>query len=62
MNLHDAIYMPRVECQVRKKDFKPTPEDNTRRRQLLNEQNIMILDFDEIEELERKYRPENADK
>ena len=56
MNVHDAIYEPKVKCQVRKKEFKPTPEDNTRRRQLLNEQNVMILDFDEIEELEAKLR------
>lgn len=58
MNLHDAIYEPKVKCQVRKKEFKPTPEDNTRRRQLLNEQNVMILDFDEIEELERRQQQE----
>ena len=52
MNLHDAIYSPRVEYQVRDKKLIPTIEDNIRRRQKLNEENIQILDFDEMEKLE----------
>ena len=54
MSLHDAIYYPRVEYQVRHRELKPTVEDNVRRRQKLNEENVMILDFDEIDEIERK--------
>jgi len=53
MNVHDAIYTPAVK-RNRRWEYKWTPEDNTRRRQKLNEENVMILDFDEIEELERK--------
>ena len=49
MNLHDAIYMPRVEYQVRDKKQYPTIQDNIRRRQVLNDENVMILDFDEME-------------
>lgn len=52
MNLHDAIYTPRVEYQVRDKKFYPTSADHYRRRQMLNEENVMILDFDEMEKLE----------
>lgn len=52
MNLHDAIYMPRVEYQVRDKKQYPTIQDSIRRRQMLNEENVMILDFDEMEKLE----------
>ena len=52
MNLHDAIYRPRVESQVRDRKKEPTAEDNIRRREMLNEENVMILDFDEIEKLE----------
>lgn len=53
MTLHDAIYAP---CAIyqKKKQFKPTVEDNQRRRQKLNEENVMILDFDEIDEIEEK--------
>lgn len=52
MNLHDAIYTPRVEYQVRDKKLTPTIQDNIRRRQKLNDENVMILDFDEMEKLE----------
>lgn len=52
MNLHDAIYSPRVEYQVRDKKLTPTIQDNIRRRQKLNDENVMILDFDEMEKLE----------
>ena len=51
MNLHDAIYTPRVEYQVRDKKLTPTIQDNIRRRQKLNEENIQILDFDEIDKV-----------
>lgn len=57
MSLHDAIYYPRVEYQVRHRELKPTVEDNVRRRQKLNEENVMILDFDEIDGIERKQNP-----
>ncbi len=52
MNLHDAIYRPRVESQVRDRKRYPTAEDNIRRREMLNDENVMILDFDEMEKLE----------
>ena len=52
MNLHDAIYTPRVEYNVRDQKRTPTIQDNIRRRKKLNEENIMILDFDEMEKLE----------
>ena len=54
MNVHDAIYTPAAKRRDRW-EYKATPEDNTRRRQKLNEENVMILDFDEIDELEQKY-------
>lgn len=51
MNLHDAIYMPRVEYQVR--DTNKTPiQDAVRRRQINKEENIQILDLDNLRELE----------
>ena len=56
MNVHDAIYTPAAK-KTRRWEYKSTPEDNTRRRQKLNEENVMILDFDEIDELERKQQP-----
>lgn len=53
MNLHDAIYTPRVEHQVR--DTKRTPiQDAIRRRQINKEENIQILDLDHLRELEMK--------
>ena len=57
MNVHDAIYTPAAKRRDRW-EYKPTPEDNTRRRQKLNEENVMILDFDEIDELEQKQKIE----
>ena len=51
MNLHDAIYYPRVEYQVRDKKLTPTIQDNIRRRQKLNEENIQILDFEQIDKV-----------
>jgi hypothetical protein len=51
MNLHDAIYMPRVEYQVR--DTNKTPiQDAIRRRQINKEENIQILDLDNLRKLE----------
>ena len=52
MSLHDAIYKPRAEHQVRDRKKTPTIQDAIRRRQVLNEENLMILDFDEMEKLE----------
>lgn len=51
-SLHDAIYKPRAESHVRNNKRTPTIQDNIRRRQMLNEENVMILDFDEMEKLE----------
>ena len=51
MNLHDAIYTPRVERQVR--DTNKTPiQDAIRRRQINKEENIQILDLDNLRKLE----------
>ena len=51
MNLHDAIYMPRVEYQVRYTDKTPI-QDRIRRKQINKEENIQILDLDHLRELE----------
>ena len=51
MNLHDAIYMPRVEYQVRYADKTPI-QDAVRRRQINKEENIQILDLDHLRKLE----------
>ena len=51
MDLHDAIYTPRVERQVR--DTNKTPiQDAIRRRQINKEENIQILDLDHLRKLE----------
>ena len=52
MSLHDAIYKPRAEHQVRHRNLTPTIQDAIRRRQVLNDENVMILDFDEMERAE----------
>ena len=53
MNLHDAIYTPRVERQVR--DTNKTPiQDAVRRKQINKSENIQILDLDHLRELEMK--------
>lgn len=53
MNLHDAIYTPRVERQVR--DTNKTPiQDKIRRKQINKEENIQILDLDHLRKLEMK--------
>jgi hypothetical protein len=51
MSLHDAIYQPRVERQVR--DINKTPiQDLIRRKQINKSENIQILDLDHLRELE----------
>ena len=51
MNLHDAIYTPRAEFQVR--DTNKTPiQDAIRRKQINKEENIQILDLDHLRKLE----------
>lgn len=56
MNLHDAIYYPRAEHQVRdmKKIREATIQDDIRRIATLNNENIQILDFKYTEMAERK--------
>ena len=52
MNLHDAIYKPRVEYQVR--DTNKTPiQDAVRRRQTLKEENVMAADFYHLRKVEK---------
>ena len=53
MNLHDAIYMPRVEYQVRYTDKTPI-QDAVRRRQINKEENIQILDLDNLMKVEKR--------
>ena len=53
MNLHDAIYTPRVEYQVRYTDKTPI-QDSIRRRQINNEENIQILDLDNLMKVEKR--------
>ena len=56
MNLHDAIYQPRVERQVR--DTNKTPiQDAVRRRQINKEENIQILDLDHLVEMNQIKMP-----
>ena len=53
MNLHDAIYTPRAEYQVRYTDKTPI-QDAVRRRQINKEENIQILDFKYMEMVEKR--------
>ena len=56
MNLHDAIYTPRVERQVR--DTNKTPiQDAVRRKQINKEENIQILDLDHLVEMNQIKMP-----
>ena len=55
MNLHDAIYTPRVEHQVRDRKIPTTIEDSVRRRQINKEENIQILELNELMKVEQKY-------
>ena len=53
MNLHDAIYMPRVEFQVKHRFYdRNLIQDAVRRRQINKEENIQILDLDHLQKLE----------
>jgi hypothetical protein len=55
MSLHDAIYMPRAEFQVR--DTNKTPiQDRIRRKQINKSENIQILDLDHLRKLEMTNR------
>ena len=53
MNLHDAIYSPRVEYNVRdmKRLKQKTIQDEIRRKQINKEENIPVLDFDQIDKV-----------
>lgn len=53
MNLHDAIYMPRAEYQVKHRFYDKNPiQDAIRRKQINKEENIQILDLDHLRKLE----------
>lgn len=55
MNLHDAIYMPRVEYQVKHRFENRNPiQDAVRRKQINKSENIQILDLDHLRKLEMK--------
>lgn len=51
MNLHDAIYTPRVEYQVRAVNKTPI-QDLIRRKQINKEENIQILDLNNLMQVE----------
>lgn len=53
LNLHDAIYKPRVEFNVRDVNKYPI-QDAVRRRQINKQENIQILDLDHLTTLEMK--------
>lgn len=53
MNLHDAIYMSRVEYQVKHRfEDKNSIQDTMRRKQINKEENIQILDLDYLMQVE----------
>ena len=53
MELKDAIEYPRVDSQVRHRMYNRTPiQDNIRRIQVLKDEDIQILTFEEIEKAE----------
>ena len=52
MNLHDAIYTPRVEYQVKHRFYDKNPiQDAIRRKQINKSENIQILDLDHLVEM-----------
>lgn len=50
LNLHDAIYKPRVDFQVRDTDKYPI-QDAVRRKTINRLENIQILDLDDLIEM-----------
>jgi hypothetical protein len=53
MNLHDAIYMPRVEYNVKHRfENRNLIQDAIRRKQINKSENIQILDLDNLRKLE----------
>lgn len=55
MTLHDAIYMPRVEYQVKSWMKVKHKDDFIRRNLILKDENVQILTFEEIEKRETKH-------
>jgi len=56
LNLHDAIYKPRVDFQVRDADKYPI-QDAVRRRTINRLENIQILDLDDLIEMNQIKMP-----
>ena len=55
MNLHDAIYTPRAEYQVKHRfENRNLIQDAVRRKQINKSENIRILDLDHLRKLEMK--------
>lgn len=52
-NLHDAVYTPRVESQVRHRKWTPI-QDDIRRKSVLNNNNIAVVDLDDLEQYEEE--------
>ena len=58
MNLHDAIYMPRVEYNVKHRFYdRNLIQDAIRRKQINKEENIQILDLDDLIEMNQIKMP-----
>ena len=58
MNLHDAIYMPRVEYNVKHRFYDKNPiQDAIRRKQINKSENIQILDLDYLVEMNQIKMP-----
>ena len=56
LNLHDAIYKPRVDFQVRDADKYPI-QDAVRRKTINRLENIQILDLDDLIEMNQIKMP-----
>lgn len=56
LNLHDAIYYPRAERQVRDHKLKTTIQDTVRRKTISRIENIQTLDFNHLRKAEMKSR------
>lgn len=54
MNLHDAIYTPRVEYNVRDHTPKAPIQDSIRRRATMKAENIQVIDLDELWKLQEE--------
>ena len=59
MNLHDAIYTPKTTADY-EKVIQETEEDIERRRRMLNDENITVVDLEELVRLETELMEEDT--